>query len=71
MNDQEKQQIIDFINQKYEQEVPRAIKFVVRRQAKKMAKLKLAGLPESFRNCTIEELILILKDSLEKKTLKL
>ena len=71
MDDEEKQKIVDFINQKYDKNVPRAIKFLVRRQANKMAKLELNELPESFRMCSIEELILILKDAYGKKTLKL
>ena len=70
MNENEVKQIIDFINTKYDQDVPGPVKFVVKRKAKKIEKLNLDELPESFRKCTLEELILILKDAHEKKLLK-
>ncbi len=71
MNETEIQQIIDYINNKYDKEIPGPVKFIVRRKAKKISKLDLNEFPESFRKCTLEELILILKDSYEKKLLKL
>lgn len=70
MNNEQTKEIIDFINTKYEKEVPGPVKFVVKRKTKKIEKLDLDDFPESFRKCTIEELILILKDAHEKKLLK-
>ena len=66
MDDKQVQEIINFINAKYDEEVPRPVKFVVKRKAKKIEKIDLNDFPESFRKCTIEELILILKDAHEK-----
>lgn len=70
MNSNEIQEIIDFINAKYDQEVPGPVKFVVKRKAKKIENLDPGDFPEAFRKCTVDELILILKDAYEKKLLK-
>ena len=70
MDNENTQEIINFINTKYEKEIPGPIKFVVKRKAKKIERLDLNDFPESFRKCTIEELILILKDAHGKKLLK-
>lgn len=55
------QEIIDFINSKYEKEIPRMLKPVIKRKAKKIESIRIEDFPESFRQCTIEELITILK----------
>ena len=52
------------------EEIPGPVKFVLKRKAKKIEKLDLNDFPESFRKCTIEELILILKEAPKKKLLK-
>ncbi|WP_420544581.1 hypothetical protein [Nitrosopumilus sp.] len=70
MDDEKTQEIIDFINMKYDKEVPGPVKFVVKRKAKKIKTLDPKDFPESFRKCTIEELILILKDAHEKNMLR-
>ena len=70
MDDGNAQEIIDFINTRYDEEVPGPVKFVVKRKAKKIERLDLNDFPESFRKCAIEELILILKDAYSKKLLK-
>ncbi|MDH3311773.1 MAG: hypothetical protein OEM28_01335 [Nitrosopumilus sp.] len=69
MNDNSTQEIIDFINIMYHEQVPGPVKFVVKRKAKKIEKLSLDDFPKSFRSCTVEELILILKDAHDKKLL--
>ena len=56
-------EIIDFINKRYAEEVPRPVKFIVRRKVKKIETLKAEDFPESFRKCTIEQLILILNQA--------
>lgn len=70
MDDDKTQEIIDFINMKYDKEVPRPVKFVVKRKAKKIKTLDPNDFPESFRKCTIEKLILILKDAHDKNMLQ-
>ena len=71
LDEQKIKEIIDFFNYIYNKEVPRPIKFVIRKKIKKMVKSELEWIPESIKNSTIEELIFILKDSYEKKKLKL
>ena len=70
MDDDKTQEIIDFINMKYDKEVPGPVKFVVKRKAKKIKTLDPNDFPESFRKCTLEELILILKEAHEKNMLR-
>ena len=55
---------------KYDKEVPGPVKFVVKRKAKKIKTLDPNDFPESFRKCTLEELILILKEAHEKNMLR-
>ena len=69
MNEQSTCEIIDFINTMYHEQVPGPVKFVIKRKAKKIEKLNLDDFPESFRTCTIEELIVILKEAHDKKLL--
>lgn len=70
LNENEVKQIINFINSKYDKEIPGPVKFIVRRKAKKIEKLDLNDLPDSLRKCTIEELILIIRDAHAKQFLK-
>lgn len=70
MNKGDIQEIIDFVNFRYADDVPGPVKFVVKRNAKKIEKLDPNDFPESFRKCTIEEFIMILKDAYSKKQLQ-
>lgn len=70
MNNTEKQEIVDWINKRYDEEVPNPIKFVVRRKAKKIEKLDIEEFPDSVRKCTFEELLEILQDAYKNKKLK-
>ena len=71
MNKKEKQQIVDFINSVYDENIPGPVKFIVTRKVKKIQDFELDSIPEPLRNCTIEELLLILKDAYEKDQLDL
>ena len=71
MNKKEKKQIIDFINSAYDENIPGPVKFIVKRKVKKIQEFDLETIPESFRNCTVEELLLILKEAYEKDQLQL
>jgi hypothetical protein len=70
MNENDVQEIIDFVNLRYDDEVPGPVKFVIKRKAKKIEKLDPNDFPEPLRKCTIEEFILILKDAYSKKQLQ-
>ena len=71
MNKKEKQAIIDFINSSYDGNVPGPVKFIVKRKVKKIQDFDLDSIPNPLRNCTVEELLLILKDAYEKDQLDL
>ena len=71
LNKKEKKQIIDFINSAYDENIPGPVKFIVKRKVKKIQDFDLDSLPEQLRNCTVEELLLILKDAYEKDQLDL
>ena len=71
LNKKEKKQIIDFINSAYDENIPGPVKFIVKRKVKKIQDFDLETIPESFRNCTVEELLLILKEAYEKDQLQL
>ena len=71
LNKKEKKQIIDFINSAYDENIPGPVKFIVKRKVKKIQDFDLDSIPESLRNCTVEELLLILKDAYEKDQLDL
>ena len=70
MEKSEIDKVIDFINKRYDEEVPSPIKFAVRRKAKKIEKLDPKDFPESVRKCTIEEFLNILKTAYLEKKLK-
>lgn len=70
MNEDDVQEIIGFINSRYADEVPGPVKFVVKRKAKNIERLDPNDFPEPFRKCTIEELIMILKDAYSKKQIQ-
>ena len=63
-------EIIDFINKRYNEEVPGPVKFVVRRKAKKIEKLVLKDFPESLRKCTFEEFLVIIQTAYKENKLK-
>lgn len=70
MNEKQFHSIVEFINKKYSEEIPRPVKFVIRRKAKRIQSLTLDEFPEDVLKCTIEELIIALKKAYEKNLLK-
>ena len=71
MNNKEVTQIIEYVSQKYRENVPRPVRFVVRKKAKMIEKFDTSEMPLSLRNCTVEEYIEIIKNALGDGTLKL
>ena len=71
MDDSEIKEIIDYVNKKYSENVPRPVRFVVRKKAKMMEKFDPAEMPESLRRCTIEDYVEIVKKALHEGSLKL
>ncbi len=70
MNAAEKKEIIDWVNKRYDEEVPNPVKFIVRRKAKRIEKLDIEEFPDSVRKCTFEEFLAILQDAYKNKKLK-
>jgi len=60
----ETNEIIEYMNRKYAENVPRVIRFAVRKKAKMIEKFELDEMPSSLRNCTLEQFIIIIKDAL-------
>ena len=71
MDNKKISEIITYVNKKYSENVPRPVRFVVRKKAKMIEKFDLSEMPESLRKCTVEEYISIVKKALEEGTLKL
>ena len=71
MDDTEIKEIIEYVNKKYSENVPRPVRFVVRKKAKMMEKFDPAEMPELLRRCTIEDYIEIVKKALHDGSLKL
>jgi len=69
MNNAEKREIIDWINKRYDEEVPSPVKFVVKRKAKRIETLNIEEFPDSVRKCTFEEFLAILQDAYKNKKL--
>jgi hypothetical protein len=71
MNSDEIKEILDYVNRKYSENIPRPVRFVVRRKAKMIEKFNVNEMPETLRNCTVEHYIAIIKEGLKQGTFKL
>ena len=71
MDDEKVSEIITYVNNKYNENVPRPVRFVVRKKAKLIERFDPSEMPESLRSCTVEEYISIVKKALAEGTLKL
>ena len=70
MNQLEIDEIIEYVNKKYEENVPRALRFMVRKKSKMIEKFEIDEMPKSLRDCTVEEYIKIIKSAIHQGTLK-
>lgn len=71
MNNKEIEDIIGYVNEKYNDNVPRPVRFLVRKKAKMIEKFDISEMPSSLRNCTVEEYINIIKNGLRDGSLKI
>ena len=71
MNAKEIDEVISYVNQKYNENVPRPVRFIVRKKAKMIEKFDISEMPESLRNCTVEQYVKIFKKALHEGSLKL
>ena len=64
-------EILDYINEKFDANIPSFVKMLIGKKIHKLQSFDPGSLPDSLRNCTVEELIIIFKNELDSKRLKL
>lgn len=64
-------EILNHINKKFRDDVPGIVKMIVRKKIGKLETFEIDSLPFALRTCTIEELIVIVKNGLASGNLKL
>lgn len=70
MNQSDIDEIIQYVNRKYDENIPRPVRFVVRKKLKMIEKFEVDEMPSSLRNCTIEQYVELIKDAIHHGTLK-
>ena len=71
MEQNEIDEILDHINTKVAEDVPSLVKTIVRKKIGNFQSFKAESLPDSLRNCSVEELISIVKHGLDTGKLKI
>ncbi|MCV0391672.1 MAG: hypothetical protein K5790_00070 [Nitrosopumilus sp.] len=71
MNQKETDEILNHLGLKIEKDVPGIVKMLVRKKLHKLESFEIDSLPKSLRECTVEELIIIIKEGLESGKLKI
>ncbi|MHA7647777.1 hypothetical protein [Nitrosopumilus sp. S4] len=71
MDQKEIDEILNHLGSKIENDVPGIVKMLVRKKIHKLHSLEIDSLPNSLRECTVEELIVIVKKGLESGKLKI
>lgn len=64
-------EILDHINAKFAEDVPSLVKMIVRKKMSSFQSFEAESLPTSLRNCSVEELISIVKHGLDTGKLKI
>ena len=65
MDQNEIEEILDHINKKYDENIPRVVKMVIRRKIDKLESFNVETMPSSLKKCSFEDLIEIIKQGLE------
>lgn len=71
MEQKEMDEILEHINTKVAENVPSLVKMIVRKKLGSFQSFEAKSLPESLRNCSVEELISIVKHGLDTGKLKI
>ncbi|MBC8515808.1 MAG: hypothetical protein ISR81_05255 [Nitrosopumilus sp.] len=72
MDQKETDEILNYIKQKFDDEVPGIVKMVIRKKMiSRFREYDAHTLPESMRNCSVENLIDIIQQGIESGKLKL
>ncbi|MGY5141337.1 MAG: hypothetical protein ACW9W9_08085 [Candidatus Nitrosopumilus sp. Bin_571-38] len=64
-------EILDHINTRIAEDVPSIVKMIVRKKISNFQSFEAESLPDSLRNCSVEELISIVKHGLDTGKLKI
>jgi hypothetical protein len=64
-------EILDHINTRIAEDVPSLVKMLVRKKISGFQLFEIESLPDSLRNCSVEELISIVKHGLDTRKLKI
>jgi len=64
-------EVLDHINTKFDENVPRLVKMIVRKKMSVLQSFEADSIPNSLRTCTVEELIFIVKHGLDTGKLKI
>ena len=71
MEQNEIDEILDHINTRIAEDVPSLVKMLVRKKIGSFHSFEAESLPDSLRNCSVEELISIVKHGLDTGKLKI
>jgi len=71
MNQEKIDEILDHINSKYDENAPALVKMLIRKKIGALKSFEIESMPESLRNCTVEELLVIAKEGLISGKLKI
>ena len=71
MEQNEIDEILDHISNRIAEDVPSLVKMLVRKKIGAFQSFEAESLPESLRNCSVEELISIVKQGLDTGKLKI
>ena len=71
MKQNEIDEIVDYVNEKFDANIPSFVKLLIGKKIHKFQFFDPSTLPSSLKNCTVEELIIIFKNELDSKRLKL
>ena len=71
MEQNEIDEILDYLNEKFDANIPSFVKLLISKKIHKLQSFDPNSLPDSLKNCTVEELIVILKQQLDSGKLKL
>ena len=55
-------EILDYLNDKFDANIPSFVKMLIGKKIHKLQSFDPDSLPDSLRNCTVEELIIIFKN---------
>jgi len=71
MDEEDIAEIIQYVSKKYSENVPRPVRFIVRKKVTMIEKFDASEMPGSLRRCTVEQYIEIVKTALKEGSLKL